>query len=578
MCEKVIYLISFVLVLALAGNALAATFQWDNGGDGPLWNVPENWNPDGVPSASDVAQVNIPDVNCLIDSYVTAECMVLDVGYNQGPSYLNMTGGTLTTSGNLQIGRMSDSNGVFIMSGGTATSTNGRLWVGYNSYGTLIMTGGEMNIAGDKIEVGKNASSNGVIYMHGGTMNFSGSSCDLEIGKYGTGIVTITAGEINVDDTIKLGQGGGTGRIYLYGGTINAGSDKLPMSATSVIDITEGTIVLEDKDDATPLINEYVGQGRIIGYGGLGRVVAIYDGSVTMVTGRMPDPELAWDPNPRNRTIAERDLVLSWTPGLYAVSHDVYFGNNFDDVNDANNAPGVWPEFKGNQDPCSFDPGLLDFGQTYYWRVDEVNDLDPNSPWKGVVWEFTVADYIVVEDFESYNDIPVEEQGSNLVYNTWKDGYVVNPSVNGSAIGYVVGSTLEAGNVHGGKQSVPLAYNNTIATYSEVTVNIDDLVISRDWTIDNFKVLSLWFYGDMLNSPTEQMYVKLNGVKVAYEGQLTDLQQITWQEWNVDLAAFGIDLSNVTELGIGFERTETFGGRGTILIDDIRLYISQDGQ
>jgi len=490
-----------------------------------------------------------------------------------------MIDGTLTCGGNIDLGHSSNSNGVFAMSGGTTTSKNGRLWLGINGTGTFIIRGGEMNIAGDKIEVGKNASGNGVIYMHGGTMNFLGSSCDLEVGRYGTGIVTITAGEINVDDTIKLGEGGGTGRLYLYGGTIKAGSDKLPMSATSVIDITEGTIVLEDEDDATPLINEHIGQGRIIGYGGLGGVVAIYDGNATTVTGRMPAPEIAWDPTPRNRTIAERDLTLSWTPGLYAVSHDVYFGADFNDVNNASLDNPLGVLVSQAQQEATYDPGLLALGQTYYWRVDEVNDLDPNSPWKGPVWEFTVAGYIVVDDFESYNDIPVEEQGSNLIYNTWIDGYVVNPSVNGSAIGYVVGSTLETGNVHSGKQSVPLVYNNTIATYSEVTVNIDDLAISRDWTIDNLKVLSLWFYGGMLNSSTERMYLKLNGVKVAYDGQLTDLQQTTWQEWKADLTTFGIDLiSNVTELGIGFERTETFGGRGTILIDDIRLYISQDGQ
>jgi len=301
------------------------------------------------------------------------------------------------------------------------------------------------------------------------------------------------------------------------------------------------------------------------------------DPNQTTVTARMPDPELAWDPNPRNRTTVERDITLGWKPGIYAVSHDVYFGADFNDVNNASLDNPLGVLVSQAQQETTYYPAPLDLSKTYYWRVDEVNDLDPNSPWKGPVWEFTVADYIVVEDFESYNDIPVEEQGSNLIYNTWIDGYA-NPSVNGSTIGYVIGSTLETGNVHGGKQSVPLAYNNSTAAYSEVTVNIDDLAISRDWTIDNLKVLSLWFYGGMLNSPTERMYVKLNGVKLAYDGQLTDLQQTTWQEWKVDLAAFGVDLSNVTELGIGFERTETFGGRGTILIDDIRLYISRDGQ
>jgi hypothetical protein len=72
------------------------------------------------------------------------------------------------------------------------------------------------------------------------------------------------------------------------------------------------------------------------------------------------------------------------------------------------------------------------------------------------------------------------------------------------------------------------------------------------------------------------MYLTLNGVKVTYDGDLSNLQMATWQEWKVDLAAFEIELGNVTTLGIGFERTGTFGGFGTVLIDDIRLYLSAD--
>jgi hypothetical protein len=192
-----------------------------------------------------------------------------------------------------------------------------------------------------------------------------------------------------------------------------------------------------------------------------------------------------------------------------------------------------------------------------------------------VVWEFTVADYMVVDDFESYNEILAEEEGSNLVYNTWTDGYE-DPSVNGATIGYLIGESLETEKVNSGVQSVPLAYTNSTATYSEATVNLADLAIGTDWTIDDFKILSLWFYGGPFNSPTEQMYIKLNDAKIMYDGDLANLQQATWQEWTVDLAAFGIDLSNVTTLGIGFERTGPMGGFGTVLIDDIRLYIATE--
>jgi hypothetical protein len=561
-------------VLVLAGNAPAATLQWDKGGVGNLWNEPVNWDPNGVPTAADTAQINIPDANCLIDSSVTAECMVLDVGYNKGPCYLNMTGGTLTMSGNLQIGRMADSNGVFIMSGGTLTSTNGRLWVGYNSSGTLIMTGGEMNIY-NKIEIGRNANGNGVIYMQGGTMTFSGepTGTDLEIGNYGRGTVYMTGGVLNVQDQIKLTMLNTTGvaRLYLYGGTINASNlrDPAQIFGDPLMDIKEGTLFLTG-DDRT-LVNDYINRGWIVAYDGLGIVDVNYapDPNRTTVTGKRLDPELAWDPTPANRATVQRTVTLGWKPGIYAAFHNLYFGTDFNDVNDANNVPGLWPEFKGNQNILTYNPGPLDFNQTYYWRVDEVNDLAPNSPWRGVVFRFTVYNYVVVDDFESYNDIPSGDPNSHLIYKTWSDGFD-NPSVNGSTIGYLSGSTLEPRTVHGGgKQSVPIIYNNTAANYSEVTVKIDDLGLSRNWAGDNFKVLSLWFYGDTTNSATERMYVELNGARVAYPG---DLQQITWKEWPINLSAFvGINLSDVTELGIGFEKTDAMGGRGTVLIDDIKL-------
>jgi hypothetical protein len=87
---------------------------------------------------------------------------------------------------------------------------------------------------------------------------------------------------------------------------------------------------------------------------------------------------------------------LLWKPGDFAVSHDVYFGENFDDVND-----GTGGTFRGNQTGIFFlagygytpnDPVPTGFvpGTTYYWRIDEVNDSEPNSPWKGKVWSFSL--------------------------------------------------------------------------------------------------------------------------------------------------------------------------------------------
>jgi alkaline phosphatase len=72
------------------------------------------------------------------------------------------------------------------------------------------------------------------------------------------------------------------------------------------------------------------------------------------------------------------DAVLSWTPGTKAAGHDVYFGTS------------ATPPFVQNQTETTFAPTLA-AGTVYYWRIDEVNDLDPASPWIGNVWTFTTA-------------------------------------------------------------------------------------------------------------------------------------------------------------------------------------------
>jgi hypothetical protein len=102
----------------------------------------------------------------------------------------------------------------------------------------------------------------------------------------------------------------------------------------------------------------------------------------------------ASSPTPADATLFEATWAnLAWRPGGLAVSHDVYFGTGLEDVNN-----GVEGTFVGNTAsdfqivgfPGFPEPQGLSPGTTYYWRVDEVNDSEPNSPWKGKVWSFTV--------------------------------------------------------------------------------------------------------------------------------------------------------------------------------------------
>jgi hypothetical protein len=283
--------------------------------------------------------------------------------------------------------------------------------------------------------------------------------------------------------------------------------------------------------------------------------------------------------------LKETWVTLSWEPGYFAVSHDVYFGDNFDDVNN-----GTGETFRGNQGDTLFFTGFPGYpypeglvpGTTYYWRIDEINDVDPNSPWKGDTWSFSIApktaynpnppdeadfvnpntelswsagfgailhtvyfgddfedvnnaiggtqqkattynpgslelekvyywrvdefdnavthkgntwsfktvNFLVVDDFEDYNDYQPDD-----IFSTWKDGYDIE--INGALIGYDE-PDIDAGEhfveteiIHGGTQSMPYVYNND-AKYSEAWRALDSV---RDWTAEGVVELSLWFMG-----------------------------------------------------------------------------------
>ncbi|UCG47484.1 MAG: LamG domain-containing protein, partial [Phycisphaerales bacterium] len=276
------------------------------------------------------------------------------------------------------------------------------------------------------------------------------------------------------------------------------------------------------------------------------------------------DTKRAWNPSPANGELAAVNVAttLTWSAGDDASQHDVYFGMDKAAVAgaDASDTTGV---YRGRQNATSYTPeGITMDSGPFYWRIDGV--ANDGSIVEGGIWTFSVANYVLVDDFESYNDIPAGEPGSNLVYVVWIDGFD-NPNVNGSTMGYVTGASMETGNVHGGDKSVPLQFDNTTAGVSEV---VRTFTPAQDWTAHGAITLSLWFAGDATNVPG-QLYVKVNGVQVNYDGDASNLTRTPWQVWNIDLTAINTNLSRVTSLAIGIQGP---GATGTLLLDDIRLY------
>ncbi|MHC4536157.1 MAG: LamG domain-containing protein [Planctomycetota bacterium] len=148
------------------------------------------------------------------------------------------------------------------------------------------------------------------------------------------------------------------------------------------------------------------------------------------------DTTLAWNPSPPNESVPNlRDAgSLSFSPGDNASQHDVYFGTDENAVDnaDASDTTGV---YRGQWAITSYTPpeGVEWGGGPYYWRIDEVHN--DGTIVKGRLWSFTVADYITVDDIESYNDINEGEEGSNRIYNAWVDGY--DDPTNGSQSGHL---------------------------------------------------------------------------------------------------------------------------------------------
>jgi hypothetical protein len=261
---------------------------------------------------------------------------------------------------------------------------------------------------------------------------------------------------------------------------------------------------------------------------------------------------------------------ISWSPGDNASQHQVYFGTDKLAVENADTSTaGI---YRGQQAGNSFSPSEgIEWGQRYYWRIDEVNN--DGTITTGSVWTFTVADYLIVENFEDYNDYQPNE-----VWNTWIDGYMI--PTNGSTAGYpdpdfVAGEHyLEDVIVHGGDWSMPLFYDNTSARISEVTRTFTSP--TRDWTREGVGVLTLFYYGVADNDP-EPMFVALNGDAVVYnDNPDTELVE-EWTRWDIPLQTFadeGVNLSDVDSMTIGFgnKSNPTLGGTGHVFFDDIRLY------
>ncbi len=169
--------------------------------------------------------------------------------------------------------------------------------------------------------------------------------------------------------------------------------------------------------------------------------------------------------------------TLDWRPGRDVTSHTVVFGTDKAAV-----AAGTAPSKSLTEH--GFTPGSLEFGTTYYWKVDEVG----TATYPGGIWSFTTQQYATVDDFETYTD-----KAGGEIFTAWVDGYT---NGNGSYVGYPTasgGTFAETKIIHAGKQSMPFEYNNVKTPfYSEAERTFDT---TQDWTVSGANTLALWYRG-----------------------------------------------------------------------------------
>jgi len=219
------------------------------------------------------------------------------------------------------------------------------------------------------------------------------------------------------------------------------------------------------------------------------------------------DTAKAWAPKPGNGYITDirGATPLSWSAGDKAAQHDVYFGADPNAVGDAD-AADMTGVHRARQSGTFYTPGEpLDWDQTYYWRIDEINNDQTIT--RGRLWSFTVADYLIADDFESYTN-----ESPDRIFQAWVDGLGFSaddhfPDGNpgngtGALVGHDIwsiesphyqGTIAESDNVHSGDKAMPLYYDNSQMPYHSEAERT--WTTPQDWTLGNVTDLSLWFKG-----------------------------------------------------------------------------------
>jgi hypothetical protein len=190
-------------------------------------------------------------------------------------------------------------------------------------------------------------------------------------------------------------------------------------------------------------------------------------------------PVRAREPEPADGGASDGpNVVLQWRAGREAAEHEVVFSDDRQAVIDNSAVAGTTSD-------ASYDLGTLVLGMPYYWKINEVNEAGTPPFYEGDLWTFQVPDHVMIDDFEMYQ----AKEGSRI-WEYWFDGFE-DQANNGAVVGN--GDDAEKSIVYEGGQSMPIAFNNTVAPASEVIRFFDAPV---DLTVGEAESLKLQIRGD----------------------------------------------------------------------------------
>ena len=259
------------------------------------------------------------------------------------------------------------------------------------------------------------------------------------------------------------------------------------------------------------------------------------------------DGPAAVNPSPANGAIdVPVDASLSWVEAEFATGRELWIGK-----------AGAMEKVDPAPTGTTYTPENLELGQTYEWRIDQVG---PSGTVTGHTWTFTVADYLIVDDFESYTN-------DEDIRNAWVD------NIEEVGVEYVLLASAE-------NSSMLFEFQNQYPPYfTEITQTFDS---SQDWTTQGVQGLSLSFVGEHENAE-HLMYLTLEdaaGQSFRVETFTHACQSDSWRQWTIALGQFsdgGVDLTSVKKITIGLGEADGTGSaqegedRDHIYIDQIIL-------